>query len=210
MVELYVLDRRQTPSLAQLRSAVTEAEWVHAQGFRTHLLQTRYLASRAFLRHHIGQRLQIAPLAVTITLGAYQKPLLTHAPWHFSLSHSRDITVLALAPHVVGVDIEHTDTPFPAPLAPLLLHPHELPIASNSAELYRHWCSKEAVLKAYGTGLQTDPRHILLTQSQASLFEHTYYLHTELLMANLLCVLAQPHPFTSLKRHDGCAIQCRS
>lgn len=210
MVELYVLDRRHLPDLAQLRRVVSQAEWTHAQRFHTVFLQTRYVASRAFLRQQIAQRLHIEPLAVQITMGAYQKPLLAHAPWQFSLSHSRHYTVLALAPHAVGIDIEHTDVPFAPHLSELLLHPHERHILDDSAELYRHWCCKEAILKAYGTGLHTDPRQILLKQSQATLFDQTYYLHTELLKPNLLCALAQPQPFTRIKRHDGCAIQSGS
>ena len=210
MVELYVLDRRYAPDLAQLRNAVTKTEWMHAQRFHTVFLQTRYIASRAFLRQQMAQRLHIEPLAVEITTGPYQKPLLAHAPWQFSLSHSRHYTVLALAPHVVGIDIEHTDVPFDPHLASLLLHPQEHHIMDSSAELYRHWCCKEAILKAYGTGLYTDPRQILLRQEQATLFDQTYYLHTEFLEPSLFCALAQTQPITLIKRHDGCAIQPRS
>ncbi|MFJ5551409.1 4'-phosphopantetheinyl transferase family protein [Streptomyces sp. NPDC093225] len=78
---------------------------------------------------------------------------------HFSLSHSGDTALVAVARVPVGVDVE--ELPDAAALADLLLalHPLEaaelgaLPEADRPAAVARLWCRKEAYLKGTGTGL---------------------------------------------------------
>ncbi|WP_234332527.1 4'-phosphopantetheinyl transferase superfamily protein [Streptomyces sp. NRRL S-87] len=78
---------------------------------------------------------------------------------HFSLSHSGDTALVAVARVPVGVDVE--ELPDAAVLADLLLalHPLEaaelgaLPEADRPAAVARLWCRKEAYLKGTGTGL---------------------------------------------------------
>lgn len=86
---------------------------------------------------------------------------------HVSLSHARDtgISLIAVcfeAP--LGVDVElaarREDV---ASAAGIALHPDEHPVSPD--EVLRLWVRKEALLKAHGTGLMTDPRSVHLDAS---------------------------------------------
>lgn len=78
---------------------------------------------------------------------------------HFSLAHSHDLIVIAVAPVPVGVDVQRE--PLPGTVDALLhrLHPAEregllrMPPAGRTEAFARLWTRKEAYLKGLGTGL---------------------------------------------------------
>jgi 4'-phosphopantetheinyl transferase len=71
--------------------------------------------------------------------------------WHFSLSHSGDLVVVAVSPlGPLGVDVESTSRVIDE-LQSLVQHPSEP--QTSGVELLRVWTRKEAVLKATGEGL---------------------------------------------------------
>jgi 4'-phosphopantetheinyl transferase len=79
-----------------------------------------------------------------------------------SLASSDGVTAVAVtrgAP--VGVDVEHVAEDRFARIGSVLLHPDEH--AAGAAELARTWVRKEALLKALGLGLATDPRTVHLS-----------------------------------------------
>ncbi|MBN6777669.1 4'-phosphopantetheinyl transferase superfamily protein [Pseudoclavibacter alba] len=86
---------------------------------------------------------------------------------HVSLSHARGtgrslITVCFEVP--VGVDVEPSSRRDEvASAAEVALHRDEHP--SSPDEMLRLWVRKEALLKAHGTGLATDPRSVHLDTS---------------------------------------------
>jgi 4'-phosphopantetheinyl transferase len=68
----------------------------------------RSLIAHAALRHILGHVLQTDPGELAITRGEHGKPRLQSGDGcDFSLSHSRDIALVAVAPAAVGVDVEH-------------------------------------------------------------------------------------------------------
>lgn len=77
---------------------------------------------------------------------------------HFNLSHSSDLALIALAPVPVGVDLER-DTPADAhALAQAWFAPVEqAQLARGEADFLTLWTTREAVLKAMGTGLSGEP-----------------------------------------------------
>ncbi|MFE5731747.1 4'-phosphopantetheinyl transferase family protein [Streptomyces sp. NPDC056528] len=91
--------------------------------------------------------------------GPHGKPYLRGHDAHFSLSHSGDRVLVAVAPVPVGVDVEAI--PADGPVRDLMsaLHPRErteleaLPVPDRPAAFARCWSRKEAALKVSGVGL---------------------------------------------------------
>lgn len=87
------------------------------------------------------------------------KPVLDHPTHHVSTSLSRGLAVVAVCDDgPVGVDVEHADATRFAGFDGVALAPGEQ--ARDSRERAVLWSRKEAVLKATGEGLRTDPRTV--------------------------------------------------
>ncbi|MET7699165.1 4'-phosphopantetheinyl transferase superfamily protein [Streptomyces sp. NPDC005485] len=112
------------------------------------------MIAHAAARIVIGERLGRAPQAVRFTRGRWGKPRVEDAgQFHFSLSHSGDIALVALAARPVGVDVELAR----AELDIMRLSRRYFP--GNERELVeregpdafgRLWTRKEACVKAAG------------------------------------------------------------
>ena len=82
-----------------------------------------------------------------------------HPQWHFSLSHSGDWAVCALANSLVGVDVEKYRPIRVLTLARRYFLPAEtawlesLPEPERNRAFFRLWTAKESYLKAQGLGL---------------------------------------------------------
>ncbi|MFD3682310.1 4'-phosphopantetheinyl transferase family protein [Streptomyces sp. NPDC058613] len=78
---------------------------------------------------------------------------------HFSLSHSAEIGLIAIAAEPVGIDVELIAEPETAASVAEVLHPAEaveleaLPPAHRPAATTRAWTRKEAYLKGTGAAL---------------------------------------------------------
>ena len=126
----------------------------------------RYVAAHAALRRLLARRTGRDAASLAIETGPYGKPYLAGTPGcAFSLSHSEDLALVALADDgEIGVDLERV-----RPLADLeglerqCLTAGErrvldgLAPADRSLAFLRHWTRKEACLKALGTGLHIEP-----------------------------------------------------
>lgn len=86
---------------------------------------------------------------------------------YVSLSHARGtgMSLIAVCFEArVGVDVESTSRADDiASAAEVMLHPGERPTSPD--DTLRLWVRKEALLKAHGTGLATDPRSVFLDAS---------------------------------------------
>ncbi|MEU7282390.1 4'-phosphopantetheinyl transferase superfamily protein [Streptomyces sp. NPDC045431] len=146
----------------------------------------RFLAAHVALRILLGERLGQRPEHVRIHQapcagcgGPHGRPVVPGNPVHFSLAHAGDLFVIALSERaVVGVDVER----IPAHVLPGALHPAEeaelalLPAAERPAAFARAWTRKEAVLKARGTGLRTDPTTLLVGTAPTPLPDPAWHL----------------------------------
>lgn len=124
-----------------------------------------YIVARAALRQLLGQRLGLAPEAVSFQYGPAGKPALAPAQatpsLSFNLSHSHELALVALADGAeLGVDVEYwRDLPDLLDLARRFFSPREaarllaLPAAEQRSAFFRCWTRKEAYLKARGDGL---------------------------------------------------------
>jgi 4'-phosphopantetheinyl transferase len=154
--------------------------------------QERARAAR-FVFEHDRRRYQAAHVAMRALLAeatalgeastlrfehnAFGKPSLADAPdWHFSLSHSGDAALLAIdraAPVGVDVEVERAMDDVDA-LADAHFTDAEraqlqrTPADARTRAFLLTWTRKEACLKAVGTGLGTDARHLETARADAT------------------------------------------
>lgn len=125
-------------------------------------LRARAVRRRRFLRAVLARRLAVPPASIEIVAEARGKLRLADEPGlHFNMSHSGDLTMVALGAHPLGLDIERAKT-F-SHFAALVRHacsPREQAVIAAAtdpvAAFLDRWVLKEAVLKCRGTGLVED------------------------------------------------------
>ena len=137
-----------------------------ARRFRFERDRRRYVDAHVALRHVLAERIGRPAAALAFEAGAFGKPRVAGTPrCEFSLSHSDDLALIALADAgEIGVDIERL-RPLPDldALARQCLAADELralealPAADRSSSFLQSWTRKEACLKALGSGLQIEP-----------------------------------------------------
>ena len=145
--------------LAALAHIGSADERTRAACFRFPRGRRRFLARRARLRLALGAWVGRAPEALTFGENAYGKPCLPGGPC-FSLSHSGERMMLAIADTDVGCDIERLDDEIDwQPIADGLFTQRErnaLATLSDRAGrrgFFDCWARKEAFVKALGLGL---------------------------------------------------------
>lgn len=123
----------------------------------------RFLALRQATRAILARYVGAAPAALRFERQARGKPVLAEpaSDWHFNLTDSRDLALLALSRDgPVGIDLEFLrPVPrrdgivrrlFAAEVADALARS---PVAERDALFFRHWTAFEARQKATGAGL---------------------------------------------------------
>ncbi len=164
-VIVHVID----PAAEPAEYPLSDAEEALASRFRFEKDARHWRACRTALRRILGGTLGISPAAVALRNGEHGKPFLCepHAHLHFNLSHCRDLALLVLGTDgPLGIDLEPGDRGksllgcessfcHPAELA-------ELPTGeeARARALLDLWTSKEALLKALGTGMSLAPETI--------------------------------------------------
>ena len=136
-------------------------EWTRAHRFRFGVYQDRYIAGRAILRTLLGRYLGSLPEKVSLSQTEWGKPILGgDMPFHFNVSHSEDLMLIALSPSPIGIDVEHI-----RPLDELdmmaksVFSPEELDLwrrlkpEAKLESFFRLWTRKEALLKGIGLGI---------------------------------------------------------
>lgn len=156
-----------------------------ARALRFHHPRDRdvYVLAHAVWRIVLGECLRLAPSDVPLARTADGQPRLPGTALSTSLSHSGDVVALAVSPAAtIGVDIEtypprvDLDT-----LMPVFCTRAEIAQLSVLDDVARRWAQmelwtrKEALLKAFGVGLLTDPAttpapatHLLLPPPEAA------------------------------------------
>jgi 4'-phosphopantetheinyl transferase len=139
--------------------------------------QRMFISAHALARWVVSERLGVPVADIDLAQrcercgGAHGRPEVsvagTPGPW-VSLAHAGGWVVAATAEHPVGVDLEPLASPT-QDIASVALCSDEqaeldaAPSAERPQNLVRWWVRKEAVLKARGMGLASDPRTIRVT-----------------------------------------------
>ncbi|MBF4569719.1 4'-phosphopantetheinyl transferase superfamily protein [Plantibacter sp. VKM Ac-2880] len=136
----------------------------------------RFLFGRALLVDTVAKTVGARRITVTAHCPhcglAHGRPqvLVDGGTVHASVSHTDGASAVAVSvTHAVGVDVERLDAARFAGVETVALSPtererwHRLPEQRRLRSLAEQWTAKEAVTKALGTGLATDPATIDLT-----------------------------------------------
>lgn len=157
--------RTMTAYLADAANLLDRRERTRAARFRFRRDRDTYTLAHAAWRVALGACLDIDPREVPLATTADGQPRLAGAALSTSLSHSGNLVALTVCPAAtVGVDIEQ----WPAridleALMPMFCTREEyaelagLDASRRTRSLLELWTRKEALLKAFGVGLLTDP-----------------------------------------------------
>ncbi|MEU2052135.1 4'-phosphopantetheinyl transferase family protein [Streptomyces bungoensis] len=171
-VELYLAEvgRQDRLALRRARELLDAEERARAAAFHRPRDRDAYVVAHASLRGVLSRLLGVPADALPLVRepcagcgGPHGRPALRTSGVHFSLSHSGDLVMVALAPTPVGVDVEGLATAQAVLGAQSALHAAEadelarLPAHERPAAFTRTWVRKEAYLKGLGTGLVRDP-----------------------------------------------------
>ena len=150
--------------IAELTAELPEQDRVRAARFRVEAARRRFVVGRWLLRHQLAERIGVLPAALVFGVGDHGKPQLVEPAsqprWHFNLSHSGSVVVVAVATVPVGVDVEeirHIDRV--EGLSRRFLSPIEqeavlgAPPKERDRAFLRIWTQKEAYLKGIGLGI---------------------------------------------------------
>ncbi len=166
--------------LAAARSALwkllDEKEQHRAQSFMHDQDRNRFVLAHAGLRQVLAQYLEVAPASVPITVDPAGKPFVPEnmnaQPLQFSLTHSGDWALVAVARNPVGIDVERErnlqdlDGLIARCCGPAERDALSAAAANERQSMFvQYWIAKEAVLKAAGCGLQYDLRELEIPPS---------------------------------------------
>ncbi len=173
-----------------------------------------YIASRWLLRRVLARYTGTAPHSVEFLRTGKGKPYLPHSNVYFSLSHSGDWALIAVATvELIGVDVEMVSaTRDLCGIAESYYHPQEFARLRNlkgevqADYFFRLWTLKEAFFKATGNGISGGLEKIafelagdrICSQIAAELCSNTdeWQFHQWALSAQVYCALASQseHP----------------
>jgi 4'-phosphopantetheinyl transferase len=150
--------------LDKYASLLSRDEQQNADSLRTEDLQQRSIVAHGALRMILGRYLNAPPESIVFTFEQRGKPVIAgeHADsgLHFNLSHSGDLALVAVAKKCkVGVDIELLrEINNLESLARRYFHSSEVEdvlatAANRDRRFLQCWTAKEAVLKAFGSGI---------------------------------------------------------
>jgi len=149
------------PSVEHLATCLSHEEQERAARVRDSATRVRFITVRVALRHILATYLQRDPHTLDLHVEPRGKPVIDAAHGvHFSLSHARDIALLAFARTLIGVDVEHTREVRQLELiARRVMHAdtcdalEQLPAHRRGEAFIHAWTQREAHVKALGGGL---------------------------------------------------------
>lgn len=131
--------------------------------FKVNWRKKLYIITWVILRLLLSKYTNKQPEKITFYKNKYGKPFIKSSNLKFNISHSKEKLVVAISECEVGVDVEYIDTNFDiGDIIDIVLSENEkLSIKTLNPKLQKkqfflYWTQKEALLKAIGTGINTD------------------------------------------------------
>lgn len=177
-VDVWAADAREVAVSAAGLATLSEAETTRAAAFAFEADRLRYRAAHVMLRDVLAGYTGADPAKLVFgndpcpACGKPSgRPVLTGGGPGFSLAHSKDIIVTAVAGQQAGVDVEQLPTRCMCSLAGEM-HPSDAAAVTGLAEPARHeaiirwWVRAEALLKCTGTGIAHGMNHVSVLVGQ--------------------------------------------
>lgn len=212
------------PEIAACHAVLDDVERARAARFFREVHRERFTVGRGRLRMLLGACLGCRPESLQFHYNAQGKPALDHptvsTAFSFNLSHSGEVALCAIAGfETVGVDVEAVrESRELIPIARRFFSVAEqealqaLPPEQQCAAFYQCWSSKEALLKAWGTGLATplDQFDVSVVPGETSLLSIAlpewsgtpWCLYPVIVPEGFAATLALPAPATRLLRFE--------
>ena len=143
-----------------LRSWLAHEEQERAQRFGTAQLVQRFVATRLAVRIRLGRIVGRHPSELVFASNPWGRPELPGGP-HFNVTHVDGLALLAVDQDaIVGIDAEAVTEVIDDATMAEFLSPEEAASrqSERSCSATQLWVRKEALLKAHGRGLSTDPK----------------------------------------------------
>jgi 4'-phosphopantetheinyl transferase len=159
------------PAHEQARATLPDVALARANAFQNESTRQRHILAHAALHWLLAKRLKCNPHEIVFEFGPQGKPALPSTPFHFNLSHSGDLALVAISETIeVGVDVERIrPVRDPLALAERFFTPGEhaelegMPPQMRLDCFFRLWTQKEALLKATGQGIANGLKHFEVT-----------------------------------------------
>lgn len=203
------------PVLATEFTFLNPEEKLLADRFRFDGDRNRYAIGREALRILVSKYLSVKPMDLVIHSENGRKPFIGNpvTDIRFNISHSGDWVLIALAQRDLGIDVEKINQEFDFVN---LLEDHfgeeEKTFISNAADsvsaFYYLWTRKEALIKAWGTGMQDNLKQIsvLPTDPSINYQQRSWAIESFQLSAQYPAALAYPGHVKKLWYFDGSSV----
>jgi 4'-phosphopantetheinyl transferase len=206
-VHLWCLDQDEIggDSRAEYLALLSAEEVEQAGRYRFAADARRFIATRALVRTTLSQYYPVAPATWRFDRTALGRPLLkplgTLRPPAFSVSHTTDLILFALAHEAaLGIDVEKTNVLAPLTIARKYFCAEEVqaieyaPPEAGAQLFFRYWTLKEAFLKATGHGLHWPLNSVSFRIRHGCSIEATYATPVEQDRRSNQFWLLQPTP----------------
>ena len=111
------------------------------------------LVARYYLLASLQEKFGISPLLEKETTGKPKPFLIENEMYYYSISHTKDMVLVAYADFEIGIDIEHIGERDPSVFSLHSDREYELLGGKNLENFYRLWTMKESLLKVIGIEL---------------------------------------------------------
>lgn len=176
---------------------LSSKEIERAAGFKVEWSRKVYILTRVILRLILSTYIGISPRLIKFYKNDYGKPFILLNDLHFNISHSNKKLAIAISKFEIGIDIEYVDPEFDFyEIINLVLSRSELLTLKGllshvqRKQFFLYWTQKEALLKAIGTGINTDLNTLDLSYNKKCSFKEWNINSFKILDSNYMGCIA--------------------
>lgn len=166
MIELYVLEFDGLDIPAVVLSKVSYDKATIIRNCVNSLKKKQLVLSELLVRHVVKSKLGLIDEEIEFCKNEHGKPYIKNAPnFHFNLSHSEKMVVLAVSDTPVGIDVEFIRKFNDRLMDKCFSLKEKEYVANRGTAFYELWTKKEAYIKYFGNAFFTNsPKDIAVLE----------------------------------------------